>query len=102
ETERDAAQERADRIAKAAEHGDDETFKLITVAREDGERKQRADQHAGHAGERDADRPRWREPAWSECLPTQRLRGYWQPRARLCRAAYSAERDKARRRSPLP
>ena len=44
---------RADRIAEAAEHGDDETLELIAVAGKDGEGKQRCDQHARHAGERD-------------------------------------------------
>ena len=55
QAERDAAEQRADRIAEAAEHGDDEALELIAVAGQDGEGKQRADQHARDAGERDAD-----------------------------------------------
>ena len=64
---RDAAHQRADRIAEAAEHGDDKAFELIAVAGENGERKQSADQHAGHAGERypAADRDRENARGWN-------------------------------------
>ena len=100
QSERDAAEQRAGRIAEPAQHGHHEALELVDSTRQHRERKHGGDQRAGRAGERDAEPERDGEHLLGRNAGRARPpRGCWRRRGSPCRSGCGRAADRAGPRS---